>query len=239
MNRIYQIYFNEESKKNCYQWSSHYYNNPDNRFDMAIFENRVILELIENNDFDDNDYIAILSHKFKALRNTNPILKNSLVFNEASIEQFIKETGADVISFFGTNKTKNILLQSQHNHAKTPFIQALDLVFKKANIDFDVLHPQAHRFYIMRNAFIARNEIYKRYVSEMLRPCVDAMRDESDTELQNLLFHSANYSLEAMRFRQNPKLKQFFTHYPLHPFLLERLPSIWLTINTKIKCEHW
>ena len=240
MIEINQIYYNESSKRNCYDFTNHYFNNPDNRFDMCLFENHVISKLIETSNLQSNDILGILSHKFKAAKSTTLIFgKQSLIFNLENIQRLFDESDTQLLSFFRTNRTKNIILQSKSNHPKTPFIQALDLLLKTANIDFNVLQPIPHRVYIMRNAFIARFGIYKKYYNEMLKPCIDAMKDESNTQLQELLWRSANYSVEKLRFKDNPKLTQFFNKYPLHPFILERLPSIWLTINKEIICTHW
>jgi hypothetical protein len=237
---INQIFYNESSKRNCYDFTNHYYNNPDNRFDMCLFENRVIAELIETSNLQSNDIFSVLSHKFKAAKSTTPIFgKQSLIFNLENIQRLFDESDTQLLTFFRNNRTKNIILQSKSNHPKTPFIQALDLLLKTANIDFNVLQPIPHRVYIMRNAFIARFGIYQRYYNEMLKPCIDAMKDENNVRLNELLWQSANYSVERMRFKDNPKLTQFFKHYTLHPFILERLPSIWLTINREIICNHW
>lgn len=237
---ITQIYYNESSKQNCYSWTNHYYNNPDNRFDMSLFENRVIAELCETKQLDNQDIFGVFSHKFKAMKSANKILgKYALQFTPENIQNFFDSSDTQLLSFFRNNKTKNIIIQAQANHPKTPFTEALDLVLKGANIDFDVLRPRPHRFYIMRNAFMARFGVYQMYYKQVLKPCIEVMKDESNERLQTLLWKSANYSIERMRFKDNPKLTQFFNHYPLHPFILERLPSIWLTINQKIICQHW
>jgi hypothetical protein len=237
---ITQIYYNDSSLKNCYDFTNHYFNNPDSKFSMAIFENRVISELCETKNLDNQDIFGVLSHKFKAVKSKTPIFgKESLIFNPENIQRLFNNSNTELLSFFGSNSTKNIILQSKSNHPKTPFIQALDLLLKMANIDFNVLQPIPHRVYIMRNAFIARFGIYQRYYNEMLKPCIEAMKDENNVRLNELLWQSANYSVERMRFKDNPKLTQFFNKYPLHPFILERLPSIWLTLNREINCTHW
>ena len=77
---------------------------------------------------------------------------------------------------------------------------------------------------IYAGQWVAKEEIYKKYVNDILIPAMDYM--ESDLRMKEYARKDSEYNKRAGL--KQPQLKQLtgLDYYPFHTFMLERLPSI-------------
>jgi hypothetical protein len=83
---------------------------------------------------------------------------------------------------------------------------------------------------IHSNYFIAKKDIYVKYVNEVLKPAVELL--ETDEYLVSKIFNDANYP--AGLNKEDLKKYTGLEHYTFHAFVLERLLSVWLENNNNI-----
>jgi hypothetical protein len=89
---------------------------------------------------------------------------------------------------------------------------------------------------IYQNAFMARTEIYKDYVKNYLNKAIEAI--ESDGELMKMMMADSKYTtLAKINNAELLKTKLGIDYYPLCPFILERLFSIYVQ-NKGIKVSY-
>lgn len=222
---IYQIYYNESQINRLDSGFKALYNPNANEY----LENQVIIDNINNSN---GEYTGFVSHKFK----------EKTGFTSQMIDKM--EEGYDVYTFFGSLKNKEYFLFNM-NRWHDGALEAIQEIFRLAGIDKDYCtvnynnkQKKPTREIIYQNHFIARTEIYKRYVTEMLMPCVNVMKN-ADEYLYKLLWKDSKYSY-AKKVPVETRIKVFgVPYYPLHPFLCERLFSIWLTINKEITVKQY
>lgn len=79
---------------------------------------------------------------------------------------------------------------------------------------------------IYSGQWVAKKEVYKAYVDEVLIPAINFM--ESDSKMYEYAWKDSGYNKRAGL--KQPELKQLtgLDYYPMATFLLERLPSIWI-----------
>jgi len=221
---IYQIYYNEVSKSNCYSFTNHYLNENC----TIYFENKVISDLVADKKHIDSEYFGVFSHAFK---------DKMLRFRNHTKEQFEGLCRGDVLSFFGNFKQKSVFAQAESYHKG--FGLAFKLMLKDAiGIEFNTC---PHSIYIMQNHFVAKSEVYQDYVETMLNPCIKALENKENEQLQQIIWSPLQkYTYERQRFKQNPDLEKQLgiDFYPMHPFLLERLPSLYCTLHRIKKNLH-
>lgn len=222
---IYQIYYDESQIPKLDKGFNHLYNPKGNEY----LENQVIIDNIKDSK---GEYTGFVSHKFKEKTN----------FDREKISKM--EEGYDVYTFFGSLKNKEHYLYNMNRwHEGT--LEALQLIFEAVGIDKDYCEVHKNnkqkkpiREIVYQNHFIAKTEIYKKYVEQMLLPCVNEMKKEG-TYLSKLLWRDSKYSY-AKKVPNEVKMKVFgVPYYPLHPFICERLFSIWLTINKNVTVKQY
>jgi hypothetical protein len=88
---------------------------------------------------------------------------------------------------------------------------------------FEVKNP------IYQNAFMAKNEIYQDYLNEYLIPAMNLIKN--DHKIYELATQDSNYSQLQKKDAANPEYLQEkigFPYYPMAPFILERLFSVYV-----------
>lgn len=196
---VYQIYYKEEQKREHYLDTRPYFNQ-----DLGLyFENDVILNLYDRGKIK-GDFFGVLSWKN---RRKNHIKRTRL--------KPLLSRQYDIFSF--TYDRHDVLGYASICHPEfAPIFAAL---LNAMNIN-----PQTRPIVgLYQNAIIARPWIYREYVEEYLLPAIDFL--ESAPELiEHLLFADANY-LGV----QGEKLEGSLgvDHYTHHPFVLERLWSLY------------
>jgi hypothetical protein len=207
---IHQIYFDSKSKANLLVGAVPVYNPVLSEF----FENDIIAKLELT-----GDYNGIFSHD---IANEMVFKQDGLPFTIANLKNAIDLHPADIYSFQNRRHNTNIVYQADNYHPNFSIYMAKIL----DQIGWSI--PKRLDFVILFNHFVARTELYERYRTELLLPAMKVMRN------MNELYTDAKYK------KVLPKnVADNWGFYPYHPFICERLPSIFVQKYIKeIKCKH-
>jgi len=207
---FYQIIYKDEHLKEIYSFAKPYYNKGFNDF----FENQVIADLVPESEA---DYISVCSWRLKQKREMGScpfILKDTSLTKEK-----ILSNDADVMNLRPFRSGHQALRMASNWHYPNwePCIKELKKFIK---IPEEVTHP------IYENHFITRKEIYHDYVLNILRPCMEFMDSRKE-----VFYSDSNYVSKLRNEPQRIKEYQEKTgrkDWPMIPFVLERLFSIWI-----------
>ncbi len=219
MINIYQIYYDEKSKHNCYPQYHHYYNKQCSPF----FENSIIVDLINNNAHCAGEYFGVWSHAFKSK------VDQRQIFTPEKFERFVLSNKAEVFSAhrYHSKHVPAVLAQKYHPN----FISILQRILDKINYKTDLFKPA--RFVIYSNHFIAQKCVYEDYVTSLLAPAMEVM--SNDEEIKKLIWKNSKYKGHGLL---PDHLRPVFgvDFYPYHTFICERLIMLYLNNNPNIKC---
>lgn len=160
-----------------------------------------------------SDYVGVFSYKFP--------LKTGL--SKEMIHYLIKDEDVDVISFCPqefrgkSGKAYKYLEFTQIVHPG--FIEGFTHLCNYLGLE--VKEP---RCVIYAGQWVAKEEIYSRYVNEIMIPAMNFM--ESDPKMKEYAWKDSEYNKRAGL--KQPQLKELtgLDYYSMHTFFLERLPSI-------------
>lgn len=205
--KILQIYFDEQSLKNCFNSSyvDKYYNEKLTPF----FENSVILNEVPKMNA---EYIGVFSHSFK---------QKIVRAGTFSPEYLSTKLQGDIISFFNHKNTNNVFALAESYHKG--ITQIFEAICEKINYDPRYLKMRT-RVIVYQNHFIARKEVYNHYIDEVLRPAMEAMEDK---RLQQILWSDSKY-YKKKKLANYLNEKIGVPYYPYHTFVCERLMSLFL-----------
>lgn len=216
--RLIQIYYKDEQKSSCFPFADLYFNERLTIF----FENEVISKLVTASQ---DEKIAVCSWK----------LKDKLKWNigrprKLSLE--VLNTDYDVLSFTRNTKHHQMLNAADKWHPgfKSTMKKLCDIIGLKM--------PGEVKIPIYQNHFSAKTEIYQDYVNNFLKPAMEAM--SFNDELRALSMADSHYSeLDRATTERLDNLERQIgiRYYPLAPFILERLFSIYVQ-NKKINVTH-
>lgn len=213
-----QIYYNDDQVKHLYSFASPYRNEVVTDF----FENKVIAERVPECDA---EYIGVCSWRLREKRQSGkcPMILN-IYGNDDLSEEKILNSGADIINLRPFSPGHQMLANAamwhggpQHKYAWDNAIEELGQI---VSIPKEVNTP------IYENAFIAKKEIYHEYVSSCLNPVMLFMSDRS------FFFVDSGYAEKKARTEpdsvESYKKMTGRNDWPIAPFVLERLFSIWI-----------
>lgn len=212
MVEFYQIIYDERQRASCLTIAKVYYNETLTIF----FENEVIRELVSATQA---DKIAVCSWK----------LKEKLkwyIGRPRPITQELLESEYDIMSFTKNSKHHQMLYAADKWHPgfKSTLSKILSAIGKNC--------PSEVKIPIYQNHFSAKAKIYQDYVNTYLIPAMEVMKN--DAEINKLVMVDSNYA-QLDRTPQsklkNLKEKIGIDYYPLAPFLLERLFSVYIHNN--------
>lgn len=210
---LVQIYYHEKQKIHCFPFSKLYYNES-----LTIyFENDPISKLVQETK---SDKIGVCSWK----------LKEKLrwyIGHRRELTQELLETDYEVMTFTRNTKYHRFFQAADAWHPG--FLEVLDKILSKIGIS----RPGEVKIPIYQNAFIAKTEIYKDYVKNYLIPAMDCIKN--DPEVNKMAMRDSKYSDLTNQSAQHLKEKIGIEYYPLCPFILERLFSVYVH-NKKITC---
>jgi hypothetical protein len=201
---FWQIVFHEKHYSSLYPFAKPYFNHKLTPF----FENSVIKNLVLATEA---NKIAVVSWalRSKMRLNLRPLTENVLH------EDF------DVLSFSRNSKFHQMLKAAEVWHPG--FTDILAKIFHRIGFG-DPVNPKCP---IYQNAFIARSNVYKRYVEEFLSPAMEVM--EQDEQIRKLCWQDSNYTkLKREPLTDKAKKDLGVGYYPMHPFLCERFFSQWI-----------
>lgn len=215
---FFQICYKPEHEKECYSFSKKYFNNSLTEF----FENSLIKSLVSTSEA---DKIAVCSWKLKQKMRWNVRMPRELT------EEVLK-TDFKVMSLTGNTQYHQMLNSAEAWHPGIKTILAKLMKHLGDPMPSEVKNP------IYQNHFCATRQIYQQYVFEYLSPSMILMNN--DLELRELCWRDSNYSNLNKTDSATPaflKEKIGVAYYPYHPFVLERLFSIFCH-NRRIKVEY-
>jgi hypothetical protein len=219
---VWQVYFDEVSKANCYPEYNHY----DNSERLTeLFENEVIISLVQMGEHLKAKYFGVWSHDIK---DEFIFKENGQRFSPEYLEELLKISDYPVIGFQKRRKNPNIIIQAEHYHPG--FVAIMQKVLNITGYLPKI--PDRVNNILLFNHFLMRGELYERYVNELLIPAVNALKEIPEA------FNDAKYSRKRAPETEARFIKAFGKpYYPFHPFILERLPSLFLQKN-KLTVKH-
>lgn len=201
---FFQIYYREEQKEHLYPFAIPHFNDTVTDY----FENSIIADLVPKSNA---DLISVCSWRLKAKRGDNiRIKKNHLELNDILQSEF------DIAVLTPRSPTHRALAMAAHWHGPS-FNEALNCLRDFIRVPVELTTP------IYENHFIATREIYHRYVNECLIPAMEYVGNHE------IFTVSADYAK-----RKSPEEVKMYREktgrvdWPLTPFILERLFSIWI-----------
>ena len=213
--RLVQIYYDEKQKIHCFPFADLHFNQTLTIF----FESKVIHDVVLASI---DEKIAVCSWK----------LRQKLRWymgRPREITQELLETDYEVMSFTKNSKYHQMLQAADAWHPG--FLNVLDKILAKIG----VTRPWEVKIPIYQNHFSAKREIYVDYVKNYLSPAMDCI--QNDPEINALSLRDSKYSDLTHQTAEHLKDKLGIAYYPLVPFILERLFSIYCH-NKKINITH-
>ena len=207
--RLIQIYYKDEQKTSCYPFADLHFN-PNL---TVYFENSCIRELVMASK---DAKISVCSWKLKEKM-------RYYIGKPRELTQEVLDSEYDVLSF--TKNTKHHHMIDAADHWHKGFREILTKILQKLSIPV----PREVKIPIYQNHFSARTDIYQDYVKTYLIPVMELM--EKDSEINKLVMADSNYSVLSKGNGILPDYLQKtigIPYYPLVPFLLERLFSIYV-----------
>jgi hypothetical protein len=204
--KLIQIYYADSQKVHLFPFAEPYFNESLTVF----FESHVIVKLVSETKA---EKIAVCSWK----------LKDKLrwyIGQRRELTQQVLETDYEVLTF--TRNTKYHQMLAAANAWHPGFLD----IFEKILAKIGVMRPNEVKIPIYQNHFAARTEIYKDYVQNYLVPAMDCI--QNDPEINELAMRDSKYSDLTNQSADHLQSKLGINYYPLVPFLLERLFSIYV-----------
>lgn len=210
--RLIQIYYREEQKAACYPFADLHFNDGLTIF----FENSVIKDVVLAST---DEKIGVCSWKLRDKMKWN-------ILRPRPLTQEVIQTDYDVLCFTGNSKNHKMLAAANNWHPGFTGIMRVLLDSIGQPMPGEVRTP------IYQNSFMARLEIYQDYVKNWLAPIMDLTmanemvyklmtQDSKYTQLAKKDAASAEYLMEKIGM----------SYYPMAPFILERLFSIYCHNN--------
>lgn len=206
---FYQIYFKDEQKDKLYDFAIPH----KNETLTPYFENQIIAELVPKATA---DLVSVCSWRLAQKRGEGP---SEAILKRAGTFLLTKEaiTGGDYDVAILTPRTHKDIIEKfiiWHGDAGR---QALATFRQFIRIPDTVEHA------IYENHFIARREIYQEYVTKCLIPAIEFMSTREVFSLDSGYILKKRNPEEIKEYQQKSGRKD----WPIAPFVLERLFSIW------------
>jgi hypothetical protein len=212
---LWQIWYQDSQKVECFPFANLYFNEKLTIF----FENDPIVRLVTTTKA---EKIAVCSWKLRQKMRLR-VGKRGKLTEEALNSNY------EVLSFTSNTKYHRMLAAAEAWHPG--FKPAMQKICDQIGVTL----PGEVRSPIYQNHFSARADIYLDYVNTYLQPAMEAMIWFSD--LHQIVMQDSHYSELSNQNPDHLKDKIGVPYYPLAPFLLERLFSIYCH-NKKINVTY-
>ena len=226
--KIYQIYYRDDQQDDLEYIP--FYNYPTTVF----FESMVMCRLIEDGCHLDGRYFGVVGPNFrKKIRQSKswgPTIANKsrTTFTPAEFERLVDHYNPDLAGMC-THMAHAVfpIAERFHKGISVATIKILEKINYKTYWDGKSDKP------VYFNYFVARRDVYERYVKELLRPAIDVMTN--DKEIKKMVEIDSGY-----KKKMTPELKAQigYDYYPLHPFICERLINLFI-IKNNLKLITW
>jgi len=214
-SELVQIIYHENQRAHCYPFSRVYFNDGLTIF----FENQVIKDVVLATT---HDKIGVCSWKMKQKM-------KYYIGQPRPLTIEVLESDYEVMSFTRNTKTHQMLAAANQWHP------GFLVIFDKILGAIGVSRPGEVKTPIYQNHFSAKTGIYRDYVTTYLIPAMDAITN--DPEINKLAMADSKYSDLTHQSGEVLREKLGIGYYPLVPFLLERLFSIYVH-NKKIRVTY-
>lgn len=202
---FYQIYYKDEQKEQIYDFATPYLN----QVLTPYFENSVIAGLVPDCK---SDYVGVCSWRLKKKRGDMFRLQDKTLTREK-----ILNSDFDIAILTPRSPTHNVMAMASHWHGAS---------WDNAIKDFRnfIKIPNIVKHAVYENHFIARGDIYRDYVANCLIPAMDYI------STREVYFVDSGYIKRKSEVeRQILKNQLNRNDYPIAPFVLERLFSIFIS----------
>ncbi len=227
--KVYQITFKPEHVKLLEHGYCHYINGNC----TVYFENDVMSNLISIGEHKNSEYFGVVSYKLREKigdvmqqrwKTMVNIANHSLrEFTPALFENELQKHKPDAMSFQRHLPHDPVMYA---NNFHPGFSELFKKILGQIGFKWEPTHIK-DVFYC--NYFVARSDLYERFVNEMLDPAMEVM----DTMPE--LMENSRYPQQLPVDLQE---KFGITWYPYHAFLCERMFSYWAHLN-KLNCLHY
>lgn len=224
--RIYQIYYNQNTFNNCFKGLDWWipYNNEEKL--TPYFENQVISDLVSSGKNKESEYFGVFSHD---ISKEITFKESNMVFSPKNLLKCMN-SGHDVYSFQKRRRQGNIIYQAENYHKG--IVDMTEYILNEVGYKL----PKKMDRIVLFNHFIMKSEIYQRYYDEMLKPAMKVM------DTMDELHKDAKYKQLSKKHYPSFTLKdnngKEYNHFPYHPFIIERLVSVWLQYNKNLTFKH-
>lgn len=224
--KVFQVYF-DESQYGKLDYIPYY-----NADCTPFFENSIIRELIEKGEHKGHDYFGVVSHQLRdkititktTWRGIQNICNTSnQQFTPELFERELYRLNPDVASFSRHMPHDPVSFADKFHPNLSKYFKE---IMQSIGYNWQPVHIE-NVFYC--NFFVAKSEIYERYVTEMLAPAMDIMEGMPE------LFNNSHY---PKQLPVHLKVKFGCDWYPYHAFVAERMFSYFAHIH-KLKCTHF
>lgn len=217
---FFQVIYKEEQRGSCYPFAKVYFNETL----TDSFENDIICRLVPNSNA---DYVGVASWRLRQKRNdggTPQVLGHKLELTEEKIVN--EDFDVAVLTPRRPNFRPLDMAANWHGQAwqqafgvfKTGFLDPMGIRLPNLEAGEDLIHT------IHENHFIAQREIYKAYVREVLKPAIEFCESNTVFKMDSGYVHKKRDLKEVKEYQQ----KSGRLDWPIQPFILERLFSIWI-----------
>lgn len=216
--KLIQIYYADEQRSKIFDFSEPYFNASLTVF----FENSIIADLVPKTEAKS---IAICSWKLKEKLRWNvpgPTRPRELT-------QEVLNGDYEVLSFTRNSKHHRMFEAAEVWHPG--FMMCFDWMMRIIGFQ----RPSEVRVPIYQNHFSARIDVYQDYVKRYLKPAIEAFKH--DSQLYHLAMADSHYSQLTRESAEHLKGKIGINYYPLVPFLLERLFSVYCS-NERLNIQQ-
>lgn len=198
---FYQIYYKEDQLSELYPFATPYFNSNLTDF----FENSAIAELVP---MCNSEKIGVCSWRLSQKRG------NSFRVKGLTRENLLDDY--DIAVLTPRSPSHKPLYMATLWHGKA-WLDAITELKKFIKIPQEVKHS------IYENHFVAQKDIYKDYVLTCLLPCMEFMAN------RKVFFAPSGYAKKKSQEEVNEyRKKTGYVDWPIAPFVLERLFSIWI-----------
>lgn len=228
--KVHQIYFDQSQLQRLEKSYIPYLN--DNC--TFYFESEVMINLINDGKHLNSEYFGVVSYKLREkigtlMRRQWASLPNiaNHSFNKFEPEFFesqLKRSQPDVMSFQRHIPHDPVSVATGFHPG---FNKYFSDIMHKIGYDYK---PEVFKNVFYCNFFVAKSEIYEKYVKEMLIPAKKVM-----DEMPELM---ANSNYQHGKLPEDLAKKWGITHYPYHAFLCERMFSYFVHLNN-YNCLHF
>lgn len=215
--KIYQIYYNEETRAKLEPEYIPYFNENCTPF----FENSIIRDLIESGEHIGSNYFGVFSPKLREKTQSSGgiyvhrrRLKNT--FSPAAFENLVLKSKAEIVGLNFMPPHNTIELGNRYHPEFTNIMTAI-----LTKLDLARYARMVTRTPIYFNHFVMTEGRWNQYTSEILFPAMDLM--QNDERIKKLVWQNASYGLLPNHLKSS-----FGVHYyPYHTFICERLINIF------------